>query len=65
MYGSGAPELVQVGKEIANGGTGCGAMQSAIGVMRNALASGRITADQAYYVIWNLDYLRSLMGMLN
>jgi hypothetical protein len=55
-------KVVRAGREIAGGGSGCGPMQSALDVLRNALASGRVTADQSDYVRWDLYYLQSLMG---
>ena len=55
-------KLVQAGRQLAEGGTGCTPLQSAIAIVQREVTSGRITSDQADLVLGELFFIQSLMG---
>ncbi|HSP13986.1 MAG TPA: hypothetical protein VLV78_04465 [Thermoanaerobaculia bacterium] len=54
--------LVEAGREIAAGGTGCDPLQSAINIVQGEVAAGRITQGQAAAVLDEIDFVRSVMN---
>jgi hypothetical protein len=54
--------LVEAGREIATGGTGCEPLQSAIHLVENEIAAGNITRFQAAEVLDEVEFVRSVMS---
>jgi hypothetical protein len=53
--------LIEAGKAIANGGSGCEALESARAIVLHEVAGGNITTARAQSVLQQIDAIQSLL----